>query len=672
MRVSQVWHQFLDVPGLAHARHRKHARQLSDLGIGSQPLAKRIAHGITEPRFRRVWSMAEAQAALKQLYGPGARYRSTKQEEAVQAVVRGLTPVVAVLATGEGKSLLYVLPALLPGVGTTVVVVPLIALKQDTVRRCEEMGLHCTIWDYAGGNYDIGSSLIIVSIDKAVQPSFQAQLAGLEAAGRLHSIVFDECHLLLTALHYRSRLAEAKWMRQFSCQQIYLTATLPPCLWRPFLAQLFIKDAAVIRSSTVRRDIKYAVRLCPAPGRGEGVSSDENLMEQALVFIRRTLTRWDVFASDARSRAIVYTRRRDQARQLAQQLGCPAYYSDSGTDEEKAKAMKAWMDGEAQILAATSAFGAGIDYKQVRAVFHVGEPASTVNFAQEVGRGGRDGASSISWVILEHNWRARTRDAAGQLLDFDVKAMQRYLDAPRCRVAVLSEFLDGRLGGCASREHACDRCMQRGPLAAAPAAGREARGGDMAGERYRETDESSAASERYGEDKDAGVVAVEEAIRGAEQLRERFFRKLELVEGRCVLCGLLGDGGWKDEAWKEHRVRSCKRLERDGFYEARKRAGRFMEPYAACWKCGMSLAMCVNGWTSSGECKYNDVAIPVAWLVYHSDKWRTKVENWMGMRWRDEGEYMKWAGRKTQVFEMQASNVFAVLVRVIDEFIDED
>jgi len=93
-----------------------------------------------------------------------------------------------------------------------------------------------------------------------------------------------------------------------------------------------------------------------------------------------------------------------------------------------------------------------------------------MHFGREVGCGGRNETDLNLWVILKHNGRARTRGAAGQLVDSDVKAMQPYLDAPRCWVAVLSEILDGKLGGCASREHTCDQCMRGGPLAAVPAA----------------------------------------------------------------------------------------------------------------------------------------------------------------------------------------------------------
>jgi len=66
---------------------------------------------------------------LKEMHGPKAVYRG-KQSQATQAIINNRLQVVAVLRTGEGKSLLYQLPARLVGAGTTVLIVPLVALKQ--------------------------------------------------------------------------------------------------------------------------------------------------------------------------------------------------------------------------------------------------------------------------------------------------------------------------------------------------------------------------------------------------------------------------------------------------------------------------------------------------------------------------------------------------------------
>jgi superfamily II DNA helicase RecQ len=126
--------------------------------------------------------MKEAKVVLQQMYGPNAAYRTVKQEEAIQVVISGLSPVLTVLGTGEGKSLIYMLQQRLPGAGTTVVIVPLVALKQDTIRRCKAFGIDCIVW---GGQaiHGIGNALILVSLDQAVGITFRAFLHRLDVVG---------------------------------------------------------------------------------------------------------------------------------------------------------------------------------------------------------------------------------------------------------------------------------------------------------------------------------------------------------------------------------------------------------------------------------------------------------------------------------------------------------
>jgi superfamily II DNA helicase RecQ len=74
-------------------------------------------------------------AQLQRIIGKTAKFRGV-QKEAVAAMVAGESPVVAVMPTGGGKSLLFMLPAWAEQGGTTVVVVPLIALRKDIIRQC--------------------------------------------------------------------------------------------------------------------------------------------------------------------------------------------------------------------------------------------------------------------------------------------------------------------------------------------------------------------------------------------------------------------------------------------------------------------------------------------------------------------------------------------------------
>jgi superfamily II DNA helicase RecQ len=83
---------------------------------------------------------------LKRMMGNEAEFRGV-QKLAMEAIVAGESPVVAVMPTSGGKSLLFMLPAFAEQGGTTIVVVPLIALRGDMKRRCQKLGISCVEWE---------------------------------------------------------------------------------------------------------------------------------------------------------------------------------------------------------------------------------------------------------------------------------------------------------------------------------------------------------------------------------------------------------------------------------------------------------------------------------------------------------------------------------------------
>src|SRR6185295_10244289 len=75
----------------------------------------------------------------------------------------------------------------------------------------------------------------------------------------------------------------------------------------------------------------------------------------------------------------------------------PYHAGMSGTERDKAQ--RAFIDGATEIVAATNAFGMGIDRHDVRAVVHLAPPGSIEAYYQEVGRAGRDGAPAIGLLL---------------------------------------------------------------------------------------------------------------------------------------------------------------------------------------------------------------------------------------------------------------------------------
>lgn len=82
---------------------------------------------------------------LGKLLGSGATWRSEKQAESMHAILdaKAGRNVISVLPTGAGKSILFMLPGIMKDTGTSIVVVPFVALTEDLMTRAREAGVDC-------------------------------------------------------------------------------------------------------------------------------------------------------------------------------------------------------------------------------------------------------------------------------------------------------------------------------------------------------------------------------------------------------------------------------------------------------------------------------------------------------------------------------------------------
>ena len=223
-----------------------------------------------------------------------------------------------------------------------------------------------------------------MSVETTVCAPFHAFVVGLDAREALDWVVVDESHLILTASDYYPKLKLIKHLRSLRCQFVFLSATLPPLLLSSFCHYLLLFDPAVVCSDhTFCQDLQYVVVFTrPRP--------NLSFVQQVIQGIQSTLA-LPVIRDDPTARVIIYTLSCTTAQEIATALDVDMYYSDSGTVDEKAAVLTRWIEGHQQAVVATSAFGMGVDYPRVATVLHVGVPTNAVDFAQEIGRLGRDG-----------------------------------------------------------------------------------------------------------------------------------------------------------------------------------------------------------------------------------------------------------------------------------------
>jgi RecQ family ATP-dependent DNA helicase len=317
------------------------------------------------------------------------------QEEVCEAAIAG-RDVLLVMPTGAGKSLCYQLPAVARG-GTALVISPLIALMEDQAAKLVARGLAVArihsgrdrqssrqaCIDYLNGDLQF----LFIAPERLRVPGF-AQMLGKRKPSL---IAIDEAHCISQWGHdfrpdYRMLGQHLHLLRP--APVLALTATATPVVQNDILVQLALEDAARFIHGFRRDNLAIEVVEVPKPIR----------TERAL----------DLLRDAGRRPAIVYAPTRRDAEETAATLSrhFPAAAYHAGQDAElRERVQRAFLDGGLEVVVATIAFGMGIDKADVRTVIHTALPASLEAYYQEIGRAGRDGATSRT--ILMHSYADR-------------------------------------------------------------------------------------------------------------------------------------------------------------------------------------------------------------------------------------------------------------------------
>jgi superfamily II DNA helicase RecQ len=157
-----------------------------------------VAIGIYRPR--KPWSSEALLGGLKKLYSnKGAGWKSREQEKALTTIMSWTEQVVTILPIGAGKSLLFMLLYTLPDARTTILIVPLVSLYRDILRRVKEMRIDHLEW-HAGESRE--AALVLVSAEAALSKDFVKYARRLIAEQKLDRIVVDECYLTVVTVDY--------------------------------------------------------------------------------------------------------------------------------------------------------------------------------------------------------------------------------------------------------------------------------------------------------------------------------------------------------------------------------------------------------------------------------------------------------------------------------------
>jgi ATP-dependent DNA helicase RecQ len=404
--------------------------------------------------------MADPRAVLGEVYGYAA-FRPG-QAEAVDAVLAERDTVV-LLPTSAGKSLCYQVPAIAlarQGHGTTIVVSPLIALMVDQVdalvgRGIAAAALHShqeddeqreVIARFVRGEL----ALLYVSPERATLDSFKRLLGRAPIA----LIAIDEAHCVSQWGHdFRPEYMRLGELRDIvDVPMIAVTATATPRVMAEIVRSLSLRDAAIIRGDFRRPNLAFTVRHATTDDQRYAMTIEA--LEQA-----------GLRGRSGGGRAIIYCSTRKKTEAVADHLKAAGFsvghYHAGRTALARDRMHSSFAAGRTRVLVATSAFGMGVDYPDVRVTIHFQTPGSVEAYYQEAGRAGRDGLPSSCVMLFGASdlmTQRRLGERGGTLhprLEDALAAIERYAHGRECRQQVLcGHFVDAT----GADQPTCGRC----------------------------------------------------------------------------------------------------------------------------------------------------------------------------------------------------------------------
>ncbi|MCD7755421.1 MAG: RecQ family ATP-dependent DNA helicase [Firmicutes bacterium] len=347
--------------------------------------------------------------ALKQTFGFDS-FRTYNgeplQQRAAQAAVDGKS-LLAVFPTGGGKSITFQLPALMAGRafhGLTVVISPLQSLMKDQVDNLNRLGITEAVTvngllspieraDALRRVRDGSAALLYISPEQLRSRSIEKALTSRNIA----RFVIDEAHCF------------SAWGQDFRVDYLYIgdfirqlqkekadKKPIPVSCFTATAKQKVIRDICdyfkkkldldlkIFASSATRENLHYVVLY-------------KETNEEKYSALRNLIAQKDC-------PTIVYVSRVRQAKELAIKLtadGFPArpFYGKMEPNEKIAN-QEAFIRNEVRVIVATSAFGMGVDKKDVGLVIHYDISSSLEDYVQEAGRAGRDPSMQAECYVL--------------------------------------------------------------------------------------------------------------------------------------------------------------------------------------------------------------------------------------------------------------------------------
>ncbi|KAK3745407.1 hypothetical protein QZH41_001437 [Actinostola sp. cb2023] len=304
------------------------------------------------------------------------------QKETINASLCG-KDVLTVVGTGGGKTLMFLLPAVLAS-KPTLVISPLKSLIEDQVARCCTLNISCC--KFTGDVCEeISATQIREIMDYRVlfvTPEMleyglplREKIDQLLSEDKIERIVFDKAHTISTWGNTFRPVYKTvcEGLAEADCPTMLLSATIPMKLENDL--KLIFGNFITYRTSIYRENLYLEVQ-----------ERSTKMLDEIAEFVK----------SHENDSGIIYCVLPHDVSTIHSELVkrdiCSVKYHGKLSEELKAASFANWMSGEVKVMVANSSFGMGIDKANVKFMFHARLPTNIEEYLQQCGRAGRDGA----------------------------------------------------------------------------------------------------------------------------------------------------------------------------------------------------------------------------------------------------------------------------------------
>ena len=312
------------------------------------------------------------------------------QEKIIDEILSG-RDVLAIMPTGAGKSVCYQLPALMLD-GITVVISPLISLMKDQVNSLIQSGISCAYINSSLNPSQLGIvmerarnnqyKIIYIAPERLMTPSF---ISFAENA-KISMISVDEAHCVSQwGQDFRPSYVS---IREFAASLPFrpiisaFTATATDAVKKDIVKMLALNNPYTVTTGFDRKNLYFSV-----------CEPDNKLLKTRQLVEQSKNSSGIIYCSTRKNTEAVYD--------YLNSVGIPCLKYHAGlSDDERRRNQEDFICDRVKVMAATNAFGMGIDKSNVSFVIHYNMPKDIESYYQEAGRAGRDGSEALCTLLF--------------------------------------------------------------------------------------------------------------------------------------------------------------------------------------------------------------------------------------------------------------------------------